>query len=63
MSQTTTVYFANHCPRCGALQEDMYLHTEPEQLFLSIPRAEPGTVRLARPEGRVRLSADESFEV
>src|SRR4030088_731185 len=38
-------YFANHCPRCGALQEDLYLHSEPDQPFFSIPRAEPGAVR------------------
>jgi hypothetical protein len=56
-------YFANHCPRCGALQEDLYLHSEPDQPFFSIPRAEPGAVRLTRLEGRVKLSGDESFEV
>ena len=56
-------YFANHCPRCGALQEDLYLHSEPDQPFFCIPRAEPGAVRLTRLEGRVKLSGDESFEV
>jgi hypothetical protein len=39
-------YFANHCPRCGTVQEDMYLHSEPEQPFFSIPRA--GAVRLTK---------------
>ena len=56
-------YFANHCPRCGALQEDLYLHSEPDQPFFCIPRAEPGAVRLTPLEGRVKLSGDESFEV
>jgi hypothetical protein len=56
-------YFANHWPRCGALQEDLYLHSEPDQPFFSIPRAEPGAVRLTRLEGPVKLSRDESFEV
>lgn len=56
-------YFANHCPRCGALQEDLYLHSEPDQPFFSIARAEPGAVRLTPLEGRVKLSGDESFEV
>jgi hypothetical protein len=56
-------YFANHCPRCGALQEDLYLHSEPDQPFFCIPRAEPGAVRLTPLQGRVKLSGDESFEV
>ena len=56
-------YFANHCPRCGALQEDLYLHSEPDQPFFSVPRAEPGAVRLTPLHGRVKLSGDESFEV
>ena len=56
-------YFANHCPHCGSLQEDLYLHSEPDQPFFSIPRAAPGAVRLTRLEGRVELSGDESFEV
>src|SRR2546421_6111967 len=56
-------YFANHCPHCGALQEDMHLHSEPDHPFFSIPRAAPGAVRLTALEGSVRLSGDESFEV
>jgi hypothetical protein len=55
--------FANHCPHCGGLQEDMYLHSEPQDPFFSIPRAAPGAVRLTPLAGRVRLSGDESFEV
>src|SRR5882762_486347 len=56
-------YFANYCPWCGALQEDLYLHSEPDQPFFCIPRAKPGTVRLTPLKGRVELSGDESFEV
>src|SRR5882762_3878013 len=47
----------------GALQEDLYLHSEPDQPFFCIPRAEPGAVRLTPLEGRVKLSGDESFEL
>jgi hypothetical protein len=54
---------ANHCPRCGAPQEELYLHSEPGDPFFSIPRAAPGTVRLVRLAGHVRLSGDESFEI
>jgi hypothetical protein len=56
-------YFANHCPHCGALQEDMYLHSEPDEPFYSIPRAAPGSIKLTPLVGRVQLSGDESFEV
>jgi hypothetical protein len=55
--------FANHCPHCGALQEDLYLHSEPDQPFFSIPRALPGSIKLTPLIGRVQLSGDESFEV
>ena len=56
-------YFANHCAHCGALQEDLYLHSEPDQPFFSIPRAPPGSIKLTPLVGRVQLSGDESFEV
>ena len=56
-------YFANHCPQCRALQEDLYLHSEPDQPFFSIPHAAPGAIKLTPLAGRVRLSGDESFEV
>jgi len=56
-------YFANHCPHCSALQDDMHLHSEPDHPFFSIPRSAPGAVRLTPLDGRVRLSGDESFEV
>lgn len=36
--------FANHCPHCGAVQEDTLLHDEPGDVFFGISRAEPGAV-------------------
>jgi hypothetical protein len=56
-------YFANHCSHCNALQDDLYLHSEPHQPFFSIPRAPPGTIELTPLVGRIQLSGDESFEV
>jgi hypothetical protein len=56
-------YFANHCSRCGALQEDMYLHSEPDQPFFSIPHAAPGSIKLTPLAGSIRFSGDEHFEV
>lgn len=37
-----TGYYANHCPCCGAVQDDMYLHSEPDEPFFDIPHAAPG---------------------
>jgi hypothetical protein len=56
-------HFANHCPHCNALQDDLYLHSEPDQPFFNIPRAPPGTIELTPLVGRIQLSGDESFEV
>jgi hypothetical protein len=56
-------FFANHCPHCGAMQEEMYLHSEPEQAFFDIPRAAAGSIKLTPVEGAVRFSGDESFAV
>jgi uncharacterized protein DUF5710 len=56
-------YFANHCPRCGSLQEDMYLHSEPGEPFFNIPRAPPGSITLTPLAGTIQLSGDEHFEV
>jgi hypothetical protein len=55
--------WANYCPHCGALQEDMVLHSEPGEPFFNIPRAEPGAIRLNALTGTIRLSGDEHFEV
>ena len=56
-------YFANHCPHCGSPQEDMYLHSEPDEPFFNIPRAGPGSIKLTPLEGKIQLSGDEHFEV
>jgi hypothetical protein len=55
--------FFNHCPRCGALQDDFYLHSEPGDPFFSIPRAAPGSIKLTPLVGRIQLSGDEHFEI
>jgi hypothetical protein len=55
--------FANHCPRCGSPQEDMYLHSEPDQPFFNVPRAEPGNIKLTALAGSIQLSGNEHFEV
>ena len=55
--------FANHCPHCGLVQEDLYLHSEPGDPFFDIPHAPPGAVKLTPLVGRVQLSGDESFEI
>lgn len=53
--------FANHCPSCGAEQDDRELHSEPGDPFFDIPRAAPGSIRLTPLSGQVRLSGDEHF--
>jgi hypothetical protein len=55
--------FMNHCPRCGSPQEDMYLHSEPDEVFFDIPSAGAGAIRLTPLEGTIQLSGDEHFEV
>jgi hypothetical protein len=55
--------YANHCTQCGAVQDDMYLHSEPEHPFFDIARAQPGPIKLTPLSGRVQMSGDESFEI
>lgn len=55
--------FANHCPHCGAQQDDMYLHSEPGDPFFDIPSAARCSIRLTPLTGTVRLSGDEHFQV
>jgi Domain of unknown function (DUF5710) len=55
--------FANHCPHCGAMQEDYLLHAEPGDVFFGISRAEPGSIEFTPLLGRIQLSGDCSFEV
>jgi hypothetical protein len=56
-------YFANHCPYCGAVQEDYLLHSEPGDVFFCIPEAEPGSIELTAVKGRIRVSGDCGFGV
>jgi hypothetical protein len=55
--------FANHSSHCGAVQDDRYLHTEPDGPFFDVPSAPPGSIRLTSLAGTVRLSGDEHFQV
>jgi hypothetical protein len=55
--------FANHCSRCGAPQEDMFLHDEPDTPFFDIPRSPPGAIKLIPLAGTIQLSGDEHFAV
>jgi hypothetical protein len=55
--------FANHCQHCGAVQDDMELHTEPDHPFFNIPRDASGEIQLTPVIGLVQLSGSESFEI
>jgi Domain of unknown function (DUF5710) len=55
--------FANHCPHCGAMQEDFLLHAEPGDVFFCIPLAEPGSIEFTPLSGRIQLSGDCGFGV
>jgi hypothetical protein len=55
--------YLNHCPHCGAAQEEELLHAEPEAVFFSVAGASPESVKLVALEGRVQLSGDYGFEV
>jgi hypothetical protein len=55
--------FANHCPVCGAVQDEMYLHSEPDQPFFDIPGASPVSIELTSLAGSIQLSGDEHFSI
>ena len=55
--------FANHCPSCGAMQEDYLLHAEPGDVFFGIAPGRPGPVVFTPLEGRIQVSGDYGFEV
>src|SRR2546429_8313251 len=38
-------FYVNHCTNCGAIQDDMYLHTEPDHVFFNIFRAQPASIK------------------
>ncbi len=56
-------YFANHCPQCGAPQEDMHLHDEPDDPFFSVPHAPPGMLRLTPLVGQIQLNGCCRFSI
>jgi Domain of unknown function (DUF5710) len=56
-------YFANHCPHCGALQQDYLLHAEPGDVFFGLSRAESGSIEFTPLVGRIQLSGDSSLAV
>jgi hypothetical protein len=55
--------YANHCPHCGAHQQDYLLHDEPGDVFFGIAESTPGTVKLTPLAGQVQLSGDSSREI
>ncbi len=56
--------FANYCTRCGEPQDDMLLHSEPEQPFFDVPTAiVSGAVSYTPLMGTIRLNGDEHFLV
>jgi len=55
--------FANHCPHCGAVQDDYLLHAEPGDVFFGLALERPGPVEFTPLKGRVQLSGDYGFEV
>jgi hypothetical protein len=55
--------FANHCPHCGAMQEDYLLHSEPGDVFFGLAMTASGAVKFTALEGRVCMSGDYGFGV
>jgi hypothetical protein len=55
--------FANHCPHCNAVQQDLYLHSEPDHPFFHIPHAPPDSIKLIPLAGTIRLDGSEHFTI
>jgi hypothetical protein len=55
--------YANHCPHCGAPQEDYLLHDEPGDIFFAPSQAKHGLIEFAPLAGRIQLSGDFSCQV
>src|ERR1700722_1903345 len=53
--------FANHCPHCGAMQEDYLLHSEPGDVFFGFAMGTPGAVEVTALQSRICLSGDYGF--
>ena len=59
VASSGTDQFANHCPHCGAPQDELHLHTEPEEPFFDIPSIPDSSIRMTPLAGVVHLSGDE----
>jgi hypothetical protein len=55
--------FVNHCPNCGAMQDDSLLHSEPGDVFFSLAHGTPGSVEFTPLAGRIQVNGDYGFEV
>ena len=55
--------FCNHCRHCGAVQDEILLHCEPDGAFFSLPDMPVGTISFMPLPGEVRLNGDYHFEV
>lgn len=55
--------YLNHCPHCGAAQDEADLHDEPGQPFHDLGGEVPRGVELEALQGRVCLSGDYSVEI
>lgn len=54
--------FCNHCPYCGAPQQDIDLHCEPDGAFFHMDAGSRETMTLTPLSGRIRLRGEETFE-
>ncbi len=54
--------YANHCPHCGAPQEDYLLHDEPGDVFFGLSKARSRGVEFMPLAGLVQLSGDYTCE-
>ena len=54
--------YANHCPHCGAFQEDYLLHDEPGDVFFGLSEARRQDVEFMPLAGLVQLSGDYTCE-
>ena len=56
--------FSNHCPQCHEAQQEMLLHSEPDQPFFDVEAAiESGAATVTALQGTVRVDGDEAFKV
>jgi hypothetical protein len=54
--------FCNHCSHCGAPQQDIDLHCEPDGVFVHMDAASREAMTLTPLDGRIRLNGEETFE-